>query len=238
MVSMFLTISLFLSLDGNEILKKVEETLNAPRDRVANVKLILIDKNGKEKIREIKMWQKGKEKRLIKFLSPQDVKGVGFLVLSDKEMYLWMPAFSKIRRIASHVKHEKFMGTDFSYNDIGKSRYTKDYNAEVLEETEDSYILELIPKPDADVAYSKLIMEVDKTNWVPIKVDFFDKNTKKIKVMMNKKVEKIDDYWVPTEIVMENLEEKHKTVMELLNVQHNLGLSYKIFTKRYLKRAK
>jgi len=238
MVSILFTLSLILSLNGNEILQKVEEALNAPQDRVAKVKLTLIDRDGNTKIREIKMWQKGRDKRLIKFLSPVDVKGVGFLVLSDEEMYLWMPAFSRIRRIASHIKHQKFMGTDFSYNDIGKSQYTSYYNAKLIKETERIYLLELTPKPDADVAYSRLVMKVSKENWVPREVGFFDKKLKKIKVMRNEEVEEIDGYWVPTRIVMEDLEENHKTVMELIEVQHNLGLSDKIFTKRYLKRAK
>jgi outer membrane lipoprotein-sorting protein len=238
MVSILFTLSLILSLNGNEILQKVEEVLNAPQDRVAKVKLTLIDRDGNTKIREIKMWQKGRDKRLIKFLSPADVKGVGFLVLSDEEMYLWMPAFSRIRRIASHIKHQKFMGTDFSYNDIGKSRYTSYYNAKLIKETERIYLLELTPKPDADVAYSRLVMKVSKENWIPIEVGFFDKKLKKIKVMRNERNEEIDGYWVPTRIVMEDLEENHKTVMELIEVQHNLGLSDKIFTKRYLKRAK
>ncbi|MCK4330296.1 outer membrane lipoprotein-sorting protein [candidate division WOR-3 bacterium] len=226
-----------LASGGDEILKKAENAINAPKDRTATMKLTLIDKDGDSKVRDIKIWQLGKEKRLIKFLSPADVKGVGFLVLSDNEMYLYMPAFKKIRRIASHVKNESFMGTDFSYNDIGKCQYTKDFTAEIKEETEKEYVLELIPLPKSDVDYTKLIMWVSKSNHIPSKVEYYNKKGTLLKVMKNENIEKVDGYWTPKKIIMEIIKTRHKTVMELIMVVHDTGLEDDIFTKRMLKRA-
>jgi len=222
---------------GDEILKRVEDATNAPKDRTASVKLTLIDKDGDSKVRQIKMWQLEKEKRLIRFLSPVDVKGVGFLVLSDNEMYLYMPAFKKIRRIASHVKNESFMGTDFSYNDIGKCQYTKDFTAETKEETEEEYVLELTSTPKSDVDYAKLIMWVDKAHYTPSKIQFYNKKGTLLKVMENEDTKKIDGYWTPGKITMENLKTGHKTIMELATVVHDTGLKEDMFTKRMLKRA-
>lgn len=223
---------------GDVILKKAEDAMNASKDRTATMKLTLIDKDGDSKVREIKMWQLGKEKRLIKFLSPADVKGVGFLVLSDNEMYLYMPAFKKIRRIASHVKNESFMGTDFSYNDIGKCQYTNDFTAEIKEETEEEYVLELTPRPKSDVDYAKLIMCVDKAHYIPSKVEYYNKKGTREKIMKNENIEKIDGYWTPREVTMKHLKTEHKTVMELVNVVHDTGLEESMFSKRMLKRAK
>ncbi len=235
-VALFLPLVLWAET-GNEILKKVEDAMNAPNDRMASMKLTLIDKDGDSKVREIKMWQLGKEKRLIKFLSPADVKGVGFLVLSDNEMYLYMPAFKKIRRIASHVKNQSFMGTDFSYNDIGKSQYTKDFTAETKEGTEKEYVLELTPRPKADIDYAKLVMRVDKAHYIPSKVEYYNEKGKVLKVMENEDTEKIDGYWTPKKVTMKNLKTEHKTVMELTVVKHDSGLKKDMFTKRMLKRA-
>ncbi len=221
---------------GDEILKKVEDAINAPKDRTASMKLTLIDKDENSRVREIKMWQLGKEKRLIKFLSPADVKGVGFLVLSDNEMYLYMPAFKKIRRIASHVKNESFMGTDFSYNDIGKCQYTKDFAAEIKEEIEEGYILELTPTPKSDVDYAKLTMWVNKAHYIPSRVEYYNKKGTLLKVMENEDTETVDGYWTPMKVTMKNLKAEHKTIMEFVNVVHNTGLKEDMFTKRMLKR--
>ncbi|MCK4732545.1 MAG: outer membrane lipoprotein-sorting protein [Methanophagales archaeon] len=235
-VALFIPIILFAEA-GDEILKKAEDAMNAPKDRTATMKLTLVDKDGDSKVREIKMWQLGKENRLIKFLSPADVKGVGFLVLSDNEMYLYMPAFKKIRRIASHVKNESFMGTDFSYNDIGKCKYTKDFTAEIKDETEKEYVLKLTPRPKSDVDYAKLIMRVDKTHYIPNKVEYYNKKGKVLKVMENENTEKVDSYWTPRKVTMKNLKTEHKTIMELVEVVHDTGLEEGMFSKRMLKRA-
>ncbi len=236
-VALFLPLIL-LAETGDKILKKVEDAMNAPNDRIANINLTLIDKDGDSKVRKIKMWQLGKEKRLIRFLSPADVKGVGFLVFSDNEMYLYMPAFKKIRRIASHVKNESFMGTDFSYNDIGKCQYTKDFTAKIEKETEKEYVLKLTPTPKSDIDYAKLIMRVNKTHYIPSKVEYYSKKGTVLKVMENEDTEKIDGYWTPKKVTMKNLKIQHSTVMELGIVTHDTGLEASMFTKRMLKRAK
>lgn len=233
-MNLLLILSMFT---GNEVLKKVEDVYNAPSDRVAEVKMILVEPDGDKKIREMKVWMKGKYKKLFVFKSPADVKGIGFLVLSDDELYLYLPAFKKIRRIASHVKNEAFMGTDFSYNDLAKSEFTKNYNAEIKEENENQYVLELIPRSDSDVEYSKLLMFVNKKIFLPDSVKFFDKGKNLFKIMRNKNFNQIKNYWVISKIEMENIKDKHKTIMETIKEELDVGLSDEIFTQRNLKRA-
>ncbi len=222
---------------GEQVLKRVEDTLNAPKDRTATMEMQLIDKSGNVKHRVIEIYQKGDQKRLIRFLEPADVKGVGFLVLSDEEMWLYMPAFHKIRRIASHTKHEKFMGTDFTYDDLAETRYTEDYRAKVLSEDEQTVVLELSPKPGSDVQYSRLVMKVRKSNWVPERVEFYNKAGKLAKVLTNRKVERIGRYWTVTEMEMQDLLDQHRTLLTLREVKHDTGLKDSIFTKRYLRRS-
>lgn len=232
-----ITASGLYGLTGEEILKQVEQVLTAPQDQVAEAKLALVENDGSQRLREIKLWQKGKEKRLIKFLSPADVKGVGFLVLSEKEMWLWMPAFSKVRRIASHIKRESFMGTDFSYADIGTSEYQENYTPYLERKTDEEYILTLLPREEADIDYGKLRMFVNRSNFVPNKIEFYDQGERLIKVMRNESIERIDGYWTPTRMVMEDQRSGHKTIVELSGIRHDVSLGTGVFTKRNLKRT-
>ncbi len=224
------------ALTGDEILKKVDQTANAPKDKVATLKMILVDKKGNTKERELTMWQKGDQKRLIRFLSPADVKGVGFLSLTDEKMYLYMPAFKKIRRIASHIKNESFMGTDFSYDDIAQTKYADDYTAQILEETETHYVLELSPRPKSDADYSKLKMWVDKKTYVYDKMEYYNKKGKLQKVLTARKIKQVDGYWTQQDMEMHDVKKEHKTTMLFTNMQHDTGLEDKLFTQRYLKR--
>ena len=224
------------TFNAGEILTKLDDVVNAPKDQDMKMKLILIDKDGKEKVREMSMLQKGSDKRLAKFLSPADQKGIAFLSLPNDIMYLYLPAFKKTRRIASHVKNTKFAGTDFTYEDMEAKRYSEKWIPELIKKEDSHHILQLIPKKGVKTDYSKLIMWVRTDNFYPAKIEHYDKGNKLYKVMVREKIEKVSGYWVSKESEMEDLKAKHKTKMILENVKFDSGLSDEVFTDRYLSR--
>ena len=57
-------------------------------------------------------------KTLTEFESPANLKGTRVLVVSRNQMYIFLPQYNKVRRIASHVTNQGFMGTTYSHNDI------------------------------------------------------------------------------------------------------------------------
>ncbi|MFQ6618461.1 MAG: outer membrane lipoprotein-sorting protein [Fidelibacterota bacterium] len=223
-------------LTGDEIMKRVERTLTAPSDQVLVEKLTLVEADGTQKSREIKLFQKGKEKRLIVFTSPKEIEGVSFLSISSERMYLYMPAFRKVRRIASAVKNENFMGTDFSYEDLSETEFSKKYSIKLLNSNSDNYILELVPEKDSDVSYSRLIMTVDRISYYYRKTEFYDKRGRLKKVMTADDIVKKDGYWIAKKIVMKNVISEHRTEMELISVKYDTGLSDDLFSIRNLKK--
>ncbi len=223
-------------ISAAEILDNVDDVINAPKDQDLMIKLILIDKNGEEKSREMKMLQKGSNKRMVKFLSPAEQKGIAFLSLPDDIMYLYLPAFKKIRRIASHVKNTKFAGTDFTYEDMEAKRYSEKYDPSLLEKNDEHYVLQLNPKEGLKTDYSKLIMWVRTDNFYSTKIEFYNKGGKLYKVMTSNDIEKVDGYWVSMKNEMEDLKTDHKTRMILQEVKFDSNLPDKYFTERYLKR--
>ncbi len=221
-----------------EILSRVDQVMNAPKDRKVTMKMVLVDKNGNEKVRIAESYQKGDDHRLIKFLEPADQKGVGFLSLPNDVMYVYFPAFKKVRRIASHVKNSNFAGTDFTYDDLSTFKYSEDYNPELLEETDSFYVLKLVPKPGVKKDYSFLKMWVDKGSFHPTKVEFYDKSGNLWKVLEMRKIEKIKDYFVAREMEMKDLKKQHSTKMIIEEIELDTGIPDKIFTKRYLRRTR
>jgi len=240
MLSMMMSVSYVWAQEKQltelQILEKVDDVINAPKDQNLKIKLVLIDKKGKEEVREMSMLQKGSDKRMVKFLSPASQKGIGVLSLPDDIMYLYLPAFKKTRRIASHVKNTKFAGTDFTYEDMEAKRYSEKYDPELLKKTENHYILQLKPKKDVKSDYSKLIMWVRTDNFYPTKIEHYDKGNNLYKVMVREKIEKVGEYWISKESEMEDLKAQHKTKMIIVDVKFDSGLSDGIFTKRYLSR--
>ena len=223
-------------LTAVQILQKADDVINAPRDQDLKIKLILIDKKGNEKVREMSMLQKGSDKRLVKFLSPADQKGIAFLSLPDDVMYLYMPAFKKIRRIASHVNNTKCAGTDFTYEDMEAVRYSDKYIPEYIRKEDNHFILQLIPKEGIKTDYSKLIMSIREDNFYITKIEHYNRGDKLFKIMIRDNIEKIGEYWLARESEMQDLKSKHTTKMIIEEVILDSKVSDDKFTKRNLKK--
>ncbi len=219
--------------DAKTILQKVDDVIYAPKDSKRNIKMIIINKNGKEKEREAISLQKGTDKNLFRFTSPASQNGISTLSLPNDVMYLYLPAFGKERRISSSVKNQKFAGTDLSYDDMEAKRYSEKYTPKLLTTETDAFVLELIPiskKTD----YSKLMMTVNKTNYCPIEVKYYDRRGQEMKIATFK-FEKIGEYWNTKEILMRDLKAKSSTQIITSDVQFDTGLSDDEFTVRKLK---
>lgn len=219
-----------------EIIKKMDAVMNAPKDQEKLLKVLLIDKKGKEKSREMSLSQKGSEKRIVKFLSPADQRGIGFLSLPNDMMYLYLPAFKKVRRIASHVKNSKFAGTDFTYEDMEAVRYDEKMDFGAVKTENGLYVLDGKLKPGRISDYSRSVLWVDAKNFHPSRIELYGKTGKLIKTLTMDKVEQVNGFWVSREMTMEDVRTGHKTKMILVKVKFNSGLSDDLFTERYLSR--
>ncbi len=238
-LAFFLAAGTANALTGDEVMAKVDAVLSAPTDGTSMAKMILVDKNGKTKERTLKLWTRYfKDKddwSLSKFVAPGEVRDLGFLSLADDKMYLYLPAFDRVRRIASHARKESFAGSDLSNDDLSTGRYVDHFSAKVTEETDQEYVLELTRKPGSNRIYPKSIVRVNKENFTIPAMKLFDKN-KKLWKTFEGEYEQIQGYWTMKTLTMTDVKKKHKTIMEMEDIEFDVGLDDKIFTQRYLKR--
>lgn len=235
------SISTVFALTVDEIMDKMEETAPDFTTQKTISEMILIDKDGKEEIREMIMFSKKEEddktSTLMRFLSPKSVKGVTLLNIDDGEkIYLYMPAYNKARRIASSSKGDEFMGTGLSYEDMSMNFEDKEYEKKLLEETESVYIIEVIPSEE-DTSYKKIILMVDKEKFYTKKVEFYDINENLTKTFEIAKI-KIDDKGkiTPMEIVFTDVEDNQKTKIVIKEIEYDIELSSSFFSIRTLKK--
>ena len=227
-------------LTALEILQKTDEVGMAAQDQHSLSTMILIDKDGDEKVRISEMFERvSEDMRLVRFLSPADQKGISFLTLPDDKMYIYLPAFKKIRTIASHVKNENFAGTDFSYDDVGSTTFSDDYDPELLETTDEHYVLKLMPKPESEKDYGFLKIWVRKDIFFIIKTEYYDKGDNLWKIMDRRRIEKVGDkYWFALEIEMTDVKKNHSTKNVTDTIEVDTGIKDSVFTQRNLKRIR
>lgn len=232
---------LVFALTAQEILDEVEARRTQFTTQKTVGKIVLVDASGKEETREMIMYLKdeGDDKTsvIFRFLSPADVKGVTLLSLrSGEKIYLYMPAYKKVRLIAGSSKSEKFMGTDFSYDDLSAGYGKEDYDSTLQGEDEANYYLELVPrKPDSK--YGKLVMVVDKEKFYFKKIDFFDTAGNLWKTLEVHEVREKEDGSIQIlKLLLKDVKENHTTLMEASSIEENIPLPDDFFSVRTIQR--
>ena len=229
-------VGLSYAISGDEVLNRVEASLTKQKDQESIVEVILY-KDGKVKEkREMKIWEKSKEKRLVKFISPESVKGIGVLSLPDDKMYVYLPAYQKVRAIQGSAKDQNFQGTDFSYREIGEFNYSSSFDVKITSENDKEYVLELTKKPSSDWSYEKIIMTVDKKEFLPKKLEMYEKGKLK-KVLDVIETKKVGDYNVLYRIKMSTVANNTATEIITKDTKFDQNLDAKgVFTERFLSK--
>ncbi len=235
------------NLSARDIVEKVYDRPSGD-DQTSNLTMTLINKNGNERVRRIKQFTKDLgevEKNIMFFQSPADVKNTSFMSWAyddesrSDDQWIYLPALKKIKRISSDSKSDYFMGSDFTYDDLGDRKLDDDTHNLIGEETIDGveyYVVESIPK-DEDYMYSKTKTWIRKDNFIGLKKEFYDEDAELLKVLKIKEFKKISGFWVIISSEMENVQKNHRTTMVLDNVKINTNIPSSRFSERMMMRG-
>jgi hypothetical protein len=218
-------------------------------DRSMKMKMTLVNNRGKERMREMMMYSKdyGKDsKSLFYFESPADVSGTGFLTwgyddpAKDDDRWLYLPALKRSKRISGASKNDSFMGSDMSYDDMGNRSVDEDTHELLREESIDGHECWVIQSTSKgkDYQYSKTVVWYRKDALIPVKGEFYDKKDALLKTMIQSDIKKVAGYWTAHTIIMENVREKHKTVLTMSEVAFDTGLDDNLFRVATLERGR
>ncbi len=219
---------------AQDVLKKVEGRQNEARDAEIQVKITTIEKDGSKKTKEGIIYQKGEEKRVFRFISPADIKGLSILSTGKDTRYIYLPEFKKVRRIAGHIKNQSFGGTDFTNDEISSTKYSNDYEAAEIKEKGDTKIITLKKMKGSDREFDKIIVEVT-SDYVIKKAEMY-RGEKLIKVLEVSNINKHGKYIIGEKMVMRDLTRNHTTEMEMTKIEFDKGLGDEVFTERFLKK--
>jgi len=236
---------------GDQILEQAEEhTLLGYNGSESEVELVLTNKRGTVRTRKIVIIaeeREGLSRALVRFLAPPDVAGTGFLVRerkdADDDQFLYVPALKKVRRISASQKGSSFMGTDLAYDDLQSHEVRESTNTVLREEAHEGHacwVLESIPKPEADSLYSRAVRWVRKKDHVPLRMELYDKGDprKLLKVMQVFQVGKKAGRVIIRDAQMENVVKKHTTRFKLTRIALDQTFSDADFSKQALEKGR
>lgn len=228
-------------LTGQQAMEKVYNNPSGV-DTQGSLTMTLTNNRGEQRVRTLKQFIKddGKmEKKIMFFVTPADVKNTSFMNWSytdgrSDDQWIYLPALKRTKRISSDGKSDYFMGSDFTYDDLGDRHPNQDNHKLLREEKvdgKDCYVVESTPK-EGDYMYSKTITWVMKENFLGLKREFYDDRDKLLKVLTIKKFDKVDGFWTILETEMHNVQKNHRTNMKFTDVQKNKGIPDSRFTER------
>lgn len=233
-------------LTGLDIMAKVYDRPTGD-DMTADLSMVLENSRGDQRVREIKQLIKDfgeMEKKIMFFLAPADIKNTSFMNWSyddakSDDQWIYLPALKKVKRISSDSKGDYFIGSDFTYDDLGDRHPAQDTHTILKEdiiEGVDCYVVESVPI-DEDYMYSRTVTWVIKDKWIGLKKEFYDEDDDFLKRLILNDYKKFNDVIVITSVTMKNEQNDHQTEMILSNVKINTGIADAQFTERMMKRG-
>lgn len=215
------------------------------KDGKAKVNMTITDSKGQQRNREFIILRSdvndgGDQKYFVYFIKPVDVRKMVYLVHKhaspdkDDDRWLYLPALDLVKRIAASDKRTSFVGSDFLYEDVS-GRNLADDTRQLIKTTDEYYVVRNVPKKPDTVEFSYYDVWVSRNNFVPMKMEFYNKNDKLYRVIESEKVETIQNYPTVVKSVVRNLDTGGKTEMEFSEVKYDINL-VDIFTERYLRR--
>ena len=235
------------NFDGRQIMVLVDERSDGD-DRHSIMKMTLINKRGRQRIREVENYSKdyGKDKKTVMvFKQPADVKGTAFLswdyddLEKDDDKWLYMPAMKKVRRISGSSTNEYFMGTDFTYDDMGDRNVDEDIHTLLGNDEINGracWKVESIPVDKKDM-YTRKVVWVDQEAHFSLKTEFYDKDGL-LKIYRALDFERQDKFWTVFRSEMDNVSRDHKTIMETSSMKYDTGIKGSLFKVSTLQRGR
>jgi outer membrane lipoprotein-sorting protein len=236
-----------------EIMNKVTETRKLAGSE-AVVKMSIFNEKGQARERKVtvatKLFDGGKtEKRIYRFLSPADVQGTGVLLFDydakADDVWVFLPALRKTRRIVSSQRSQSFMGSEFSYGDLNIPALD-DFNYALAKEEsfggEACYVVDVTPK-NKDIAsadgYSKKTYWVSKEKFSIRRGLYYDTNGKLLKELLASDIKLLDPKnkrYRPAKMEMINKQNGRRSVFESTEMKFVPDTKDEYFTTRYLER--
>jgi hypothetical protein len=215
----------------------------------STISLIITEKGGMTRKRTISMVTKsytdGSEKRMIKFLQPPDVRGTALLIIDNKntadEMWIYLPALKRTRRIVSSENGKSFMNSEFSNSDMTSPSLT-DFAYKHLQGSGENkeWIIESRPVNSEladDYGYSRKVSYINSDNWQIKKMEFYNFDNQLFKtIIINNTLSLKDGKYIVQDMTAKNLISGRSSEIIMDNISTDALIKDSVFSLQNLER--
>ena len=225
--------------DANQILKNSEQKIQGIKSSYQEMMIKIVRPKWSKEM-TMKGWSIGEDYFTSVVLSPAKEKGIVFLK-RENEVWNYIPSIERTIKLPPSMMMQNWMGTDFTNDDlVQRSSITDDYTNTIIGneiiDGLDCWIIELIPNEDAAVVWGKLMMWIDKRDYMQLKTQFFDEYDEMVSIMTGKAIKNFDGKKLPAIIEFVPLDkEGNKTIVERLVWKFDIDINERFFLPNYMK---
>jgi outer membrane lipoprotein-sorting protein len=209
---------------------------------------IITTSSGDKRTLKIRAWAvTNGDRQLSEYLAPADIKGQRILMTEDGDnIWMFNAETRRTRKLGSHMKKKKVMGSDFTYEDQAGGKISEKYTGVLIGvETEggvECHVLDLTPTPKGP-SYSKVRVWIAKADHVTRRVDYYqDNQDEPFKRLINSDIREVEYQKdgktvikiVPFKMVMTNLDDRTETENITLEIRFGVDIPDSIFNPRKL----
>lgn len=227
--------------EARSIFEQVEERRNSISTETAVMEMTIADSRGRTRNRSMNMWSQSEGDNsgsLIVFSDPGNVRGTAFLTIrenGDSSQKLYLPAVGRVQTITSGERGDRFMGSDFTFEDLGDQQ-AEDYEFVWLEEQDSVYRVRA-NKPNSD-QYDYVEFFIDRDRYTLNEIHYFNSSDEMIKRLEAEEFEQMtDELWSPSKMTMYDLREDRSTILTWSDRETNVSIPDWRFTERGLRRG-
>jgi outer membrane lipoprotein-sorting protein len=221
---------------------------NAGNDEQGTMTWLLVAKDGSERrlrlVFRAKRGESGRRMLLLRFLEPREIRRTALLGLSGggkaDAQWVYLPDLRKTKRVAAADGAERFLGSDFCYEDLRPDDVDANaYEAVGRERVglDECEIVEATPRPERAVAtaYAKRRIWIRKSDAVPLKTVFFAKDGTPWKTLTAQDLTTVDGFVRPGRLEMRDEKAGTKTLVTVEDRRINAGIPDRVFSERELE---
>lgn len=236
--------------EGREIMAESERRDDGWVDGTSKMEMYIRRADGREVVRRVRNksleGDSGEDKSLLIFDEPADVRGTVFLThskpMASDDQWIFLPSLKRVKRISSKRKTGRFMGSEFTYEDLeafslDKNDYQYLGDVRCGEPAQDCFKVELRPK-DPYSGYEKTVVQLDKAHYRSHHIEFYSKRTGKLAKTLTFHDYQLlaDKFWRPGRMLMRNELSGDVTELVISDQQLGVGLKDREFRKSALER--
>lgn len=230
--------------DADEIVSRANlAAYYAGADGRSEVRMIITDAQDRQQRRQFTVLRRdvedaGDQQFLVVFSQPSDVRNTVFLVQKhidrDDDRWLYLPGLDLVKRISAGDKRTSFVGAHYFYEDVSGRRPSDDTH-EIIETTDDFYVLRHAPVDPQSVEFASYVTWIDRETFLPMKIEYTNAAGDLYRRVEVLEVETIDDHPTVTTSRVSDLLTGGRTDMQFRFIKYDIGVPEAVFTERSLR---